>query len=185
MIFIVHYHHLTWRLRKKQALPSLPDPNDLPPKSSAEIDMEPGVGLIGDVSVLSESQHKRLLHHQRKFSKSHTFYKPHETTTHHAFSIGYLIGIVSLLDCHSLLQIALGTCTWAIDYHTRPQALTTAILCLSICCNITAGILISMGDRLSRKKDVVKRLARQALTKEALAKVQVKKENSHTNTAMS
>ena len=38
--------------------------------------------------------------------------------------------------------------------------------------NITAGVLISVGDKRSRKKDVVERLGRQALTEEAMAKVE-------------
>jgi hypothetical protein len=101
---------------------------------------------LGQLSVLSPLQQKRLVHHQKKFSRSHTFYKPHETMTHHAFPLRLLVAAVVLLDCHSLLQIALGTCTWAISYHVRPFALTTVILCCSITCNITAGVVISVGD---------------------------------------
>jgi hypothetical protein len=126
--------------------------------------------------VLSPLQQKRLVHHQKKFSRSHTFYKPHETETHFAFPLRLLVAVVVLLDCHSLLQIALGTCTWAISYHTRPFALTTVILCCSITCNITAGIVITVGDRKTRKKDVLERMFRQQLTAEAMVKVQKKRE---------
>jgi hypothetical protein len=128
-----------------------------------------------EYSVLTPQQQKRLVYHQNKFAKSHTFYKPHETTTHYAFPLRLLVAIVLLLDCHSLFQIALGTCTWAINYHKRPFALTTVILCCSICCNITAGILIMVGDRKTRKKDVVEKMFRQELTEQAMAKVEKKK----------
>lgn len=192
MIYIAHYHHLTWRLRKERQLPELSNPYDLPStvaaNGDADADAEASAGPSDsltmeepkheELSVLSPKQQASLNHHTEKFSKSHTFYKPHETTTHHAFSVGYLIAVVVLLDCHSLLQIALGACTWGISYHVRPQALTAVILSFSITCNVTAGVLISVGDRLSRKKDVVERMSRQALTQEALAKVKRRKERA-------
>ncbi|PCH05806.1 Protein of unknown function DUF2985 [Penicillium occitanis (nom. inval.)] len=182
MIFIAHYHHLTWRLRKKRTLPDLADKNDLPSRRAEDVvDLE----RDGDptetekepleYSILTPLQQQRLEHHQRKFAKSHTFYKPHETMTHHAFPLRMLVAIVVILDCHSLFQIALGACTWGISYHVRPFALTTVILCCSITCNITGGILISIGDRITRKKDVVERIARQGLTCEAIKKVEKRK----------
>lgn len=180
MIFIAHYHRLTWRLRREQDLPKLQNKNDLPLKREKDADVEGEADLEGDVeeaeySVLTPQQQKRLVHHQRKFANSHTFYKPHETGTHYAFPLRLLVAIVVLLDCHSLFQIALGSCTWAINYHHRPFVLTTVILCCSICCNITAGILIYVGDRKTRKKEVVEKMFRQELTEEAMAKVQKKK----------
>lgn len=211
MIYIAHYHHLTWRLRKERQLPELDNPYDLPLKvpadsvdttrdannttnsdptnttSTSSPDIEasattaelPRSSPREELSVLSPKQQAKLNHHTAKFSKSHTFYKAHETTTHRAFSVGYLIAIVVLLDCHSLLQMALGACTWGISYHVRPQALTAVILSFSISCNVTAGILISVGDRLSRKKDVVERMFRQTLTQEALEKVRRRKGRAH------
>ncbi|KAE8448978.1 hypothetical protein EG329_008566 [Mollisiaceae sp. DMI_Dod_QoI] len=171
MIFIAHYHHLTWRLRREKALPELQNKNDLPAVQPDEVqDVEKQ-----EYSVLNPEQQRKLAHHQKKFARSHSFYKPHETYTHHAFPLTLLVAIVVLLDCHSLLQIALGTCTWSISYHHRPFALTTVILCCSITCNITAGILISVGDHKTRKKDVKEKLFRQELTAEALKKVEKKK----------
>ncbi|KAA8575678.1 hypothetical protein EYC84_004795 [Monilinia fructicola] len=82
----------------------------------------------------------------------------------------------SPLDCHSLLQIALGTCTWAINYKTRPFALTTVILCCSITVNITAGVLISVGDHRTRKKDVLEKMFKQDLTREAIHKMEKRRE---------
>ncbi|KUJ13701.1 uncharacterized protein LY89DRAFT_708878 [Mollisia scopiformis] len=168
MCFIAHYHHLTWRLRREKTLPKLNNKNDLPAVPPEEADDE-------QYSVLSEKQQKRLAHHQKKFARSHSFYKPHETYTHFAFPLRLLVAIVVLLDCHSLLQIALGTCTWAISYHRRPFALTTVILCCSITVNITAGILITVGDHKTRKNDVREKMFRQELTAEALKKVEKKR----------
>lgn len=174
MIFIAHYHHLTWKLRKKRTLPDLQDHNDLPTRQEGDVDLERDVDIKeqADFSVLTPLQQQKLDHHSRKFSKSHTFYKPHETATHHAFPVRLLVTIVVLLDFHSILQIALGACTWSISYHVRPFALTTVILCCSLTCNITGGVLISVGDKRTRKKDVVKRMFRQELTCQAIKKME-------------
>lgn len=187
MIFIAHYHHLTWRLRRERSLPKLTDHNDLPTvrpgdevelaNNETDLDVEDIAAEDKDdrtheFSVLNAKQQARLQHHQRKFAKSHTFYKPHETETHHAFPLRLLVAIVVLLDFHSIFQIALGTCTWSINYQVRPFALTTVILCCSLTCNITGGILISIGDRRTRKKDVVERMFRQELTEQAMKKLE-------------
>ncbi|CAG8119525.1 unnamed protein product [Penicillium salamii] len=179
MSFIAHYTLLTWKLRSKRALPNLKDKNDLPSKPEKDVDVEFGDTKKEDeheFSVLDARQQLRLMHHQKKFAKSHTFYKPHETYTHHAFPLRFLIAIVVILDMHSLLQMALGACTWSMeDPGERPFALTTVILCCSITCNITGGVLIMIGDRRTRKKDVVERLFRQELTEEAMKKMEKKK----------
>lgn len=176
MIFIAHYHHLTWKLRKKRNLPDLEDHNDLPGLQPKEVESSDGANFVSDedreLVVLTPVQQAKLKHHQEKFAKSHTFYKPHETATHRAFPLRLLVAIVVLLDCHSLFQIALGTCTWSISYHVRPFALTTVILCCSLTCNITGGILISIGDKRTRKKEVVERMFRQQLTEQAMRKIE-------------
>ncbi|KAH7149034.1 hypothetical protein B0J13DRAFT_550526 [Dactylonectria estremocensis] len=128
-----------------------------------------------DLPALTYKQLKSLQHHQKKFAKSHSFYKPHETFTHHSFPLAYLMTIVILLDCHSLLQISLGACTWGIDYHTRPFAITTVILCVSITCNVTAGLAISRGDRKTRKKEVMELINRQELTEDAIKHIEEKR----------
>lgn len=182
MAFIAHYHHLTWRLRKERALPKLKNRNSLPDLTlNSQPDLEGGQEIQepqekGEYSVLTPAQQKKLVHHQKKFAKSHTFYKPHETVTHYAFPLRLLVAITVLLDCHSLLQISLGTCTWAISYHVRPFALTTVILCCSITCNITAGVLISVGDHKTRKKDVLERMFRQNLTVQAMRDIEKRRE---------
>ncbi|KAJ5921293.1 hypothetical protein N7466_009619 [Penicillium verhagenii] len=179
MIFIAHYTHKTWDIRDKRKLPDLKDKNDLPARPEKDVDVE-----FGDTpkeeehefTVLEKAQQLKLMHHQNKFAKSHTFYKPHETMTHHAFPMRMLVAIVVILDCHSLLQMALGACTWSMEPPKhRPFALTTVILCCSITCNITGGIMIMIGDRMTRKKDIVERLFRQQLTEEAMKKMEKRK----------
>jgi hypothetical protein len=128
-----------------------------------------------DYSVLTEEQQTKLDYHERKFSKSHTFYKPHETETHFAFPLKLLVVVVLLLDLHSCLQITLGACTWGIPYRTRPFALTTVVLCCSITCNIMGGVLISVGDKRTRKKEVIERMLRQELTEEAIEQMETRR----------
>ncbi|KAM0553981.1 hypothetical protein ACHAPJ_007053 [Fusarium lateritium] len=151
-----------------------PEPH---PESPETVDLEAAKsnGPESDQPALTFAQFKSLQHHQKKMAKSHSFYKPNETFTHSPFPLKYLLAIVILLDCHSCLQISLGACTWGIDYHTRPFALTTVILCVSITCNITAGIVISRGDRKTRKKDVWELLDRQEMTQDAIKLMEKKK----------
>lgn len=160
-------------------LPELKDQNDLPTNNApmggrnfTEEDPE----KQWEFTVLSPKQQAKLEHHQTKFSNSHSFYKPHETETHHAFPLRFLVAIVVLLDCHSLLQISLGATTWGIYYKNRHPAITTVILCCSITVNAVAGLLITIGDRRTRKKDVVERMNRQELTEEAMQHLEKKKE---------
>lgn len=172
MSFVAYYAHRTWRLRKEQGLQELKDHNELPtmPQSSAwETNEAETQGM--EVPVLTAEEQTKLEHHQAKLAKSHTFYRPHETYTHHAFSIKLLITIIVLLDCHSMFQCALGGTTWGIYYKIRPKALTAVILSCSLTCNITAGILIGRGDKRSRKKLVVEQILRQEMTEEALKKL--------------
>ncbi|KAI8940481.1 hypothetical protein NX059_004164 [Plenodomus lindquistii] len=172
MSFVAFYAHRTWRLRKERGLQKLKDHNELPamPQSTAwETGEAEDQGM--EVPVLTATEQKKLEYHQGKLAKSHTFYRPHETYTHHAFSIRLLITIIVLLDCHSMFQCALGGTTWGIYYKRRPKELTAVILSCSLTCNITAGILIGRGDKRSRKKLVVEQILRQEMTEEALKKL--------------
>lgn len=179
MIYIAHYHHYTWKRRKQDMLPPLANHNDLPsgnaPIAAPQMRDPEDPEKQWEFTVLTPKQQEKLEHHQAKFCKSHSFYKPHETETHHAFPLRMLVAIVILLDCHSLLQISLGACTWGIDYHHRPFAITTVILICSITVNATAGLLIWLGDKRTRKSDVLERMNRQELTEEAMRHVEEKK----------
>jgi hypothetical protein len=176
MIYIVHYYRLTWKIRRLRDLPKLENKNDLPEEREEYVGIEET--KAGFYTVLSRKQHESFLKHQTRFCNSHTFYKPHETTTHFAFPIRLVIAIQIFLDCHSMLQISLGACTWGIDYKRRPFALTTVILCCSITCNLTAAVLISLGDHKTRKKDVLKRMFHQELTNEAIEKIERKRDKA-------
>jgi hypothetical protein len=161
-------------------LPDLHDQNDLPtgnapisgPRTVDPEDPE----KQWEFTVLTPKQQEKLEHHAAKFSNSHSFYKPHETETHYAFPLRFLVAIVVLLDCHSLLQISLGACTWGIYYKNRHEAITTVILICSITVNSTAGLLIWLGDKRTRKTDVLERMNRQELTEEAIKEVEKKKQ---------
>ncbi|KAF2627844.1 hypothetical protein BU25DRAFT_392217 [Macroventuria anomochaeta] len=175
MSFVAYFAHKTWRLRKERGLNELKDHNELPtmpPQSTPydtaeEIEEEERI----EAPVLNDEEQKKLEYHQGKLAKSHTFYRPHETYTHHAFSIRLLITVVVLLDCHSMFQIALGGTTWGIYYKVRPKALTAVILACSLTCNIISGIIIGIGDKRSRKALVVEQMMRQGLTEEALKRL--------------
>jgi len=123
--------------------------------------------------VLSDEEQALLTKHQEAFHKSHTYYRPHETFTHHAFPIKVLTAIIVLCDFHSIFQLSLGSTTWSISYHHNyKKIITTIILCFSLSCNISGGILIAVGNRLTRKTEVVETLMKQAITEEAIQRKQ-------------
>lgn len=166
MIYIAMYHRKALRLRRERRLPPLADENDLPADEETK----------RRENVLSPKEQAILEHHEARFTKSHTFYRPHETSTHHAFPLDLLIVVVCILDCHSLFQIALGSATWSISYHhSYKRILTAVILSLSISCNITGGIVILIGNRRTRKNDVLERRLREALSEEAIRRKEKQK----------
>jgi hypothetical protein len=125
-----------------------------------------------DLVVLTKGEQEVLTYHQRKFHASHTFYRYHATSTHHAFPLDLMIVITCLLDCHSLLQATLGGCTWGIKYTHRPTALTATLISCSLSCNAVAGLIIWLGGRKTKKREEVERRLRIALEQEALAKIE-------------
>ncbi|MCO5613935.1 hypothetical protein L7F22_068215 [Adiantum nelumboides] len=125
-----------------------------------------------EIVVLTKEEQAKLEHHQRKFHASHTFYRFHETSTHRAFPLDLMIAIVCLLDCHSILQGALGGCTWGIKYTHRPTALTATLITCSLSCNAMAGLLIYIGGRKTKKREEVERRLKIALEAMALAKIE-------------
>ncbi|PON26597.1 hypothetical protein TGAM01_v204607 [Trichoderma gamsii] len=157
------------------AMAPTPDPEQAIVDQNGDVEAAKLAIEYDEDSPLTFKQWKRMRHHQKKLAKSHSFYKPDETFTHFAFPLPYLIAIVILLDCHSCLQISLGATTWGIDYHHRPFAITTVILCVSIACNISAGLTIMIGDRKTRKKEVWKLLTRQELTGDAIKHLETKR----------
>lgn len=122
-----------------------------------------------DVVVLTPEEQSKLEHHQRAFRKSHGYFRYHSTASHDAFPLKLMVAIVILLDCHSLFQGALGGCTWGINYHRRPTALTATIITCSLSCNAAAGLLIYLGGRRTKRKEEVERRIHVALEEEAFA----------------
>lgn len=125
-----------------------------------------------EVVVLTPEEQEKLSHHQRKFHKSHGYYRFHQTATHRAFPLDLLIVIVCLLDCHSLLQGCLGGVTWGIRYEHRPTALTATLISCSLSCNAVAGFIIYLGGRRTKKKEEVERRLRIAIEEEAYKRIQ-------------
>lgn len=185
--FVIKYHKKTLKLREKRGLPPLSDRNELPNSQMHNADLQEAGH--GDEAVLSDEEQEKFTKHQIALNKSHcrfraapvrkqagltalaAYYRPHETLTHRAFPISILIAIICLTDFHSCFQLALGTSTWSISYHNwYKKILTTIILVFSLSCNISGGILIAVGNRLTRKTEVVEALLRQAITEEAIAR---------------
>lgn len=124
-----------------------------------------------DVVVLTPDEQATLSHHQRKLHQSHSFYRYHETATHHAFPLDLLITIVCLLDSHSMLQTCLVGVTAGIDYRVRPTALTAGLIACSLSCNAVAGFLIYWGGRKTKKTEEVERRLKIAIEEEAFARM--------------
>lgn len=81
MIYIARYHRKSLRLYKEHGEPPLADENDLPTPSQNRTPGNIEEGLRR-TPVLTVKEEALFLYHQRKFQKSHTFYRPHETATH-------------------------------------------------------------------------------------------------------
>ncbi|KAF7985373.1 hypothetical protein HWV62_6613 [Athelia sp. TMB] len=197
-IYIEKFHRKTLRLYREAGAPPLPDENDLPDplrrrqtpgQLEKQVDRMPDSciengngsgnadGVVVRAPVLSVQEQALFLYHQQKFARSHTFYRPHETATHKAFPHDLLVVVVCLLDFHSIFQIALGSTTWSISYHhDYKHILTAIILSFSICCNITAGLVITVGNRRTRKTAVLEERLRKAVTEEAVKRKAAQKE---------
>src|SRR5690606_4926194 len=73
---------------------------------------------------------------------------------------------------------------WGIAYEVRPAALTTTVLCCSIATNAAAGIVILLGDRRTRKKEVLERLLKQDLTDQVMQKMKKEKQKEEEKEAV-
>ncbi|EST04787.1 Protein of unknown function DUF2985 [Kalmanozyma brasiliensis GHG001] len=173
MGWIAYYQHLTWRLRKKQGLPKLADKNDVPSvvakahrkrntsdDDSSDEEEEPKVVLTSD-AVLSPQQATHLHTLQTAFAESQSWYRPHETFTHHAFSITAALSITLFNDLNSLFQCLLCGYMWgyATHYRDRPAWSTGTFMPCSFLAGIAAGVTIwKGGERSKKKREVEERL---------------------------
>lgn len=191
MAWIAYYQHLTWHLRKKQGLPKLADKNDLPSlapakhkkhASTADSDSSDDEGntttttspeLASD-AVLSPTQASHLHQLQTLFAESQSWYRPHETFTHHAFSISFALSITVLNDLNSLFQCLLCGYMWgyATHYHDRPAWSTGTFMPCSFLAGIGAAVLIWRGGERGKKKREVEEKLLAAFAKDIDAKVE-------------
>ncbi|SOV03835.1 uncharacterized protein UDID_03594 [Ustilago sp. UG-2017a] len=191
MGWIAYYQHLTWRLRKKQGLPKLADKNDLPSiaapskhgkhqsntedsDSSDDEDTTTIAPELASDAVLSPSQAAHLHDLQTLFAESQSWYRPHETFTHHAFSISYALSITILNDLNSLFQCLLCGYMWgyATHYRDRPAWSTGTFMPCSFLAGIGAAVVIWKGGEKSKKKKEVEEKLLAAFAKDIDAKVE-------------
>ncbi|CDU25994.1 uncharacterized protein SPSC_06165 [Sporisorium scitamineum] len=188
--WIAYYQHLMWRLRKKQGLPKLADKNDVPSMvaakqkakkkrteptdSSDEEDQPTPKPELSADAVLSPHQAVHLYALQTAFAESQSWYRPHETFTHHAFSISYALSITILNDLNSLFQCLLCGYMWgyATHYHDRPAWSTGTFMPCSFLAGIGAAVCIWKGGEKSKKKREVEEKLLAAFARDIDAQVE-------------
>ncbi|KAJ9480293.1 hypothetical protein PHBOTO_003522 [Pseudozyma hubeiensis] len=192
MGWIAYYQHLTRRLRKKRGLPRLQDKNDVPSvaqKKKHEKNKEPAEGDNENTSdeesstpveldkdaVLTPHQATHLSNLQSAFAESQSWYRPHETFTHHAFSISFALWITIFNDLNSLFQCLLCGYMWgyATHYRDRPAWSTGTFMPCSFLAGIAAGVLIWKGGERSKKKGEVEEKLLAAFARDVDARVEM------------
>ncbi|CAG7848713.1 SubName: Full=Related to ahmp1 protein {ECO:0000313/EMBL:CCA69063.1} [Serendipita indica DSM 11827] len=156
ILWIYYFYRLDRRLRSEAKFPPVGDRNDIP---DPLIDSE-------HVQMLTDKQLERLRHYQVRFMKSQTWYRPHGTDTHRAFSINYALAICLFVDGNSVFQIILCGCMWGLDRFQRPPWTTGSLIPLSFLCGIAAAVLIWKGGERSKKTEEVEARLRAALDEE-------------------
>jgi hypothetical protein len=97
MIYIAHYHHLTWSLRKKLNLPKLVNENDLPVQPGIDADVETG-STAEAASAVNDDAKSTIL--------STSLTKP-KLTTHSLCGFSLLLSFCSTVTLSSRLLWAL------------------------------------------------------------------------------
>lgn len=188
MVWIAYYQHLTWRLRKKQGLPRLADKNDVPSVVPARVHKKRSTHDDEDSSddestskpqltpdtVLSPHQAVHMHELQTLFAESQSWYRPHETFTHHAFSITSALFITLFNDLNSLFQCLLCGYMWgyATHYRDRPAWSTGTFMPCSFLAGIAAGVLIWKGGERSKKKREVEEKLLEAFARDVERRVE-------------
>ncbi|SPO27038.1 uncharacterized protein UTRI_10499_B [Ustilago trichophora] len=194
MAWIAYYQHLTWRLRKKQGLPRLADKNDVPSlaaklhnkkkKGASQTDEDDNddsssdedetVPELSSEAVLTPHQAQHMHTLQTAFAESQSWYRPHETFTHHAFSISFALWITICNDLNSLFQCLLCGYMWgyATHYHDRPAWSTGTFMPCSFLAGIGAAVLIWKGGERSKKKREVEEKLLAAFARDVDAQVE-------------
>ncbi len=140
--------------------------------SSSDEEDEANLPLAADL-VLTPQQAHKLHTLQTKFADSQSWYRPHETFTHHAFSINHALWITIFNDLNSLFQCLLCGYMWgyATHYHDRPAWSTGIFMPCSFLAGIAAGVFIWKGGEKSKKKSEVEEKLLAAFAKDVDAKV--------------
>jgi len=136
--------------------------------------------VLSPDQVLSPRQAQTLHQLQTRFAESQSWYRPHETFTHHAFSIGFALLITILNDLNSLFQCLLCGYMWgyATHYHDRPAWSTGTFMPCSFLAGIGAAVLIWKGGERSKKKREVEEKLLAAFAKDIDAQVErMRREN--------
>ncbi len=142
-------------------------------------DDDHALALSPDV-VLSPSQAAKLHELQVAFGESQSWYRAHETFTHHAFSISYAVWITVMNDLNSLFQCLLCAYMWgyATHYRDRPAWSTGTFMPCSFLAGIGAAVLIWKGGEKSKKKREVEEKLLAAFARDIDAQVeQIRREN--------
>lgn len=148
--------------------------------SSDEEDSPAASIVLTTDQVLSPRQAQTLHQLQARFAESQSWYRPHETFTHHAFSIGFALLITILNDLNSLFQCLLCGYMWgyATHYHDRPAWSTGTFMPCSFLAGIGAAVLIWKGGERSKKKREVEEKLLAAFAKDIDAQVErMRREN--------
>ncbi|PVF96446.1 hypothetical protein CPB86DRAFT_709048 [Serendipita vermifera] len=154
--WIYHYARKDRTLRMRANLPPVGDFNDIP---DPLIDSD-------HVQMLTDKQLQWLRRHQVRLLKSQTWYRPHATDTHRAFSLKFAIAICISVDLNSVFQILLCGCMWGLNRFQRPAWTVATLIPLSFLCGIASGILIWKGGERSKKTAEVRERLQQALEQE-------------------
>ncbi|KAJ3896072.1 hypothetical protein GG344DRAFT_37438 [Lentinula edodes] len=150
---IYSYKRRTRELRAKAGLPQLFDEDDLPDPV-----YDPNY-----VHVLTDEEQKDLHRQQVKFHHSQTWYKPHGTSTHRAFPIGYALLICCLNDGNSIFQIILCGTMWGLNRFERPAWSTGILIPLGFLCGIGSAVVIALGSAKTKRTAEVEQRLKDAL----------------------
>lgn len=144
--------------------------------SFAELDSEEAdLPALPEDAVLSLRQAANLHRLQKQFADSQSWYRPHETFTHHAFSISYAVWITAFNDLNSIFQCALCGVMWgyATHYQDRPAWTTGTFMPISFLAGIASAVLIWQGGEKSKKQREVEEKLLDAFARDIDEQVQL------------
>ncbi|KAF8238778.1 hypothetical protein L208DRAFT_1240824 [Tricholoma matsutake] len=151
--WIWHYKRKTNKLRAQAGLEPLVNVDELPDPA-----LDPNYR-----HVLTEEEQNHLSKLQSKFQHSQTWYRPHRTDTHRAFSINTALLICLLTDGNSIFQVMLCGTMWGLNRFQRPAWTTATLITFSFLCGIFAAVFIWLGGKKTKLVEEVEERLREAL----------------------